>query len=284
MAMLSEIRPRVCLIEDDEIMGESLAQRFQLEGFDVDWWRTAHEAGAALESRRYGVVVSDIRLPDRNGGDLFLDLSARLPMLPPFLFMTAFGSIDRAVELLKAGAADYIAKPFEADLLVDKVRGLVKGYGAISSDGCDGDALGVSPIMRRIAESLPRLSRHATALLVTGDSGVGKEHVAKLFHRQGAGDSAPFIAVNCAAIPESLLEAELFGYEKGAFTGAVKAKRGGASSRPAAVRCSSTKSEKCRCRCKPSCCACCRNGRWFGSAAKCRWSSISGWSAPPTRT
>lgn len=226
MAIPSEIRPRVCLIEDDEIMGESLAQRFQLEGFDVDWWRTAREASAALESRRYGVVVSDIRLPDRNGGDLFLDLSARLPMLPPFLFMTAFGSIDKAVELLKAGAADYIAKPFEPDLLVDKVRGLARGYGAGSSDFNDGDALGVSPIMRRIAESLPRLSRHASALLVTGESGVGKEHVAKLFHRQGAGDSAPFIAVNCAAIPESLLEAELFGYEKGAFTGAVKSKRG----------------------------------------------------------
>lgn len=226
MAIPSEIRPRICLIEDDEIMGESLAQRFQLEGFDVDWWRTAREAAAALESRRYGVVVSDIRLPDRNGGDLFLDLSARLPMLPPFLFMTAFGSIDRAVELLKAGAADYIAKPFEADLLVDKVRGLAKGYGAVSSDAPDGDALGVSPIMRRIAESLPRLSRHATALLITGESGVGKEHVAKLVHRQGAGDSAPFVAVNCAAIPESLLEAELFGYEKGAFTGAVKSKRG----------------------------------------------------------
>lgn len=226
MAIPSEIRPRICLIEDDEIMGESLAQRFQLEGFDVDWWRTAREAAAALESRRYGVVVSDIRLPDRNGGDLFLNLSARLPMLPPFLFMTAFGSIDRAVELLKAGAADYIAKPFEADLLVDKVRGLAKGYGAVSSDDPDGYALGVSPIMRRIAESLPRLSRHAAALLVTGESGVGKEHVAKLFHRQGAGDSAPFIAVNCAAIPESLLEAELFGYEKGAFTGAIKSKRG----------------------------------------------------------
>ncbi len=226
MAIPSEIRPRVCLIEDDEIMGESLAQRFQLEGFEVDWWRTGRDAETALESRRYCVVVSDIRLPDRNGGDLFLDLSARLPMLPPFLFMTAFGSIDRAVELLKAGAADYIAKPFEADQLVDKVRGLAKGYGAVSSDDPDGDALGVSPIMRRIAESLPRLSRHATALLITGESGVGKEHVAKLFHRQGAGDSAPFIAVNCSAIPESLLEAELFGYEKGAFTSAVKSKRG----------------------------------------------------------
>ena len=280
MAIPSEIRPRICLIEDDEIMGESLAQRFQLEGFDVDWWRTAREAASALESRRYGVVVSDIRLPDRNGGDLFLDLSARLPMLPPFLFMTAFGSIDRAVELLKAGAADYIAKPFEADLLVDKVRGLAKGYGAVSSDDPDGDALGVSPIMRRIAESLPRLSRHATALLVTGESGVGKEHVAKLFHRQGAGDSAPFIAVNCAAIPESLLEAELFGYEKGAFTAPVKAPF---SSKPAVEHCSWMRLVKCRYRCRPSYCGCCRNERWSGWVGSIRSVSISVWFARHTR-
>ncbi len=224
MANPSEILPRLCLIEDDEIMGESLNQRFTLEGFEVDWWRNARDASTALENRRYQVIVSDIRLPDRNGSDLFLDLVTRLPRLPPFLFMTGYGSIDRAVELLKAGAADYITKPFDADALVAKVRGLAQGYGALGSN--DGDALGVSPAMRRIAETLPRLARHASALLITGESGVGKEHVAKEFHRHAAGITAPFIAVNCAAIPESLLESELFGYEKGAFTGAAKTKRG----------------------------------------------------------
>ena len=202
-------------------MGESLSQRFLLEGFEVDWWRTAREASAALESRRYGVVVSDIRLPDRNGGDLFLDLTKRLPMLPPFLFMTGYGRIDRAVELLKAGAADYITKPFDTDALVEKVCGLAECYGARGTD--EGDALGVSPVMLRIAESLPRLARHASALLITGESGVGKEHVAKEFHRHAVGNSAPFVAVNCAAIPDSLLEAELFGYEKSALTAPVKA-------------------------------------------------------------
>ncbi len=226
MANLSEVHPRLCLVEDDEIMGESLAQRFALEGFEVDWWRTAREASVALESRRYALVVSDIRLPDRNGGDLFLDLSARLPMLPPFIFMTAFGSIDRAVELLKAGAEDYVTKPFETDLLMEKVNRLAQGYGACCCGVHDGESLGVSNSMRRITESLPRLARHAKDLLITGESGVGKEYVAKRFHHHGSGGSAPFIAVNCAAIPESLLEAELFGHEKGAFTGAVKAKRG----------------------------------------------------------
>jgi DNA-binding NtrC family response regulator len=225
MAPPNDLQPRLCLIEDDEIMGESLAERFRLEGFDVDWCRTGAEAVDALATGRYGVVVSDIRLPDRNGGELFLELADRQPRLPPFLFMTAFGTIDRAVELLKAGAADYITKPFDIDVLVAKVRGLAEDYGA-GSTVCDAAALGVSPAMRRIAETLPRLARHGTTLLITGESGVGKEHVAQLFHCLANGKAAPFVAVNCAAIPESLMEAELFGHERGAFTGAVRLKRG----------------------------------------------------------
>ncbi len=225
MANPPESLPRLCLIEDDEIMGESLADRFRLEGFTVDWWRSGAEARAALGRQRYAVVVSDIRLPDCNGGELFLESVAKAPMLPPFLFMTAYGTIDRAVELLKAGAADYVTKPFDADTLVAKVRALAEGYGSGGTEAVT-DALGVSPAMRRIAESLPRLARHAGTLLITGESGVGKEHVAQLFHHHAAPAGAPFVTVNCAAIPETLLEAELFGHEKGAFTGAVKAKRG----------------------------------------------------------
>lgn len=224
MASLPENLPHLCLVEDDEIMGESLVQLFRLEGFDVAWCRTGADAASAIGSRRFAVVVSDIRLPDRNGGELFLELKERFPMLPPFLFMTAYGAVDRAVELLKAGAADYVTKPFDVDVLVQKVRGLAEGYGTLG--GVADDSLGVSPAMRRIAESLPRLARHAAALLITGESGVGKEHVAQLFHRHAVGIDARFVAVNCASIPESLMEAELFGYERGAFTGAVKAKRG----------------------------------------------------------
>ncbi len=220
----NESAPRLCLVEDDEIMGESLSQLCQLEGFDVTWCRTAVAAERALTTQRFGVVVSDIRLPDRDGGELFLALKERNPGLPPFLFMTAYGTIDRAVELLKAGAADYVTKPFDVDVLMQKVRGLAASYGVGSEDG--DDALGVSPAMRRIAEQLPRLARHVAALLVTGESGSGKEHVARLFHRHAIGADGEFVAVNCASIPESLMEAELFGHEKGAFTGAVKAKRG----------------------------------------------------------
>lgn len=224
MSNRSEAHFRICLIEDDAIMGESLVQLFLFEGFAVDWWRTAAEARAALERQRYAVVVSDIRLPDQSGGDLFRDLVEEEHHLPPFLFMTAYGTIDQAVELLKAGAADYITKPFDVDLLIAKVRGLAERYGF----GCEAeeDALGVSPAMRRVAEQLPRLARHVQTLLITGESGSGKEHVARLFHRFAVGEKGEFVAVNCASIPESLMEAELFGYEKGAFTGAVKPKRG----------------------------------------------------------
>jgi two-component system, NtrC family, response regulator AtoC len=224
MPKAHEVAPRLCLVEDDEIMGESLVQLFRLEGFEPTWCRTANEATHAIESQRFAVVVSDIRLPDMNGGDLFLALKERVPGLPPFLFMTAYGTIDRAVELLKAGAADYVTKPFEVDVLVQKVRGLAASYG-VGGEGGD-ESLGISPAMRRIAESLPRLARHVEALLITGESGSGKEHVARLFHHHAIGTAGEFVAVNCASIPESLMEAELFGYERGAFTGAVKAKRG----------------------------------------------------------
>ncbi|NWG30785.1 MAG: sigma-54-dependent Fis family transcriptional regulator [Rhodocyclaceae bacterium] len=224
MPKANEFHPRICLIEDDEIMGESLLQLFQLEGFEPAWCRTAAEAAQAIGENRFNVVVSDIRLPDRDGGELFLDLRSRLSGLPPWLFMTAYGTIDRAVELLKAGAADYVTKPFDVDVLVQKVRGLAASYGA-GSDTNDA-SLGISDAMQRIAEALPRLARHIETLLITGESGSGKEHVARLFHQHAVGTVGEFVAVNCAAIPESLMEAELFGYEKGAFTGAIKAKRG----------------------------------------------------------
>ncbi len=214
----------ICLIEDDPIMGESLCDRFVLEGIAIDWYRTAGEAEAALRSGIYAVIISDIRLPDREGGELFLAEQKRGTILPPFIFITGFGAIDRAVELLKAGASDYITKPFDLDQLVEKVRMLAERWPRHKTVG---STLGVSQPMRRIADMLARLSVHATTVLITGESGVGKEHVASELHRAAPhGGAAPFVAVNCGAITESLVESELFGHEKGAFTGAVKPKRG----------------------------------------------------------
>jgi len=215
------------LIEDDVIMGESLCERFHLEGFSVDWHRTLADARAALSARRYAAVISDIRLPDGDGGELFLELKGLLTDAPPYIFITGFGAIDRAVTLLKAGAVDYVTKPFDIDRLMEKIREIVRPATAASPDATTGEKLGSSPAMRRIEESLPRLARHAGTLLITGESGVGKEHVAQLFHKFARVDErSPFIAVNCASLPEGLLEAELFGHEKGAFTGAARMKKG----------------------------------------------------------
>jgi two-component system, NtrC family, response regulator AtoC len=219
--------PRLCVVEDDEIMGESLCDRFRLEGFEVDWHNAAAGAIRAIGTRRYAAVVSDVRLPDLDGEQMFLRLKQEHASLPPFLFITAFGSIDRAVQLLKNGASDYITKPFDLDRLVEKVRGLTAVRSQALGESAAQDVLGASVAMRRIHDSLPRLAKHSGTLVVTGESGVGKEHVAQLYHRHARDrDDCPFVAVNCAALPESLMEAELFGYEKGAFTGALRSKKG----------------------------------------------------------
>lgn len=214
----------LCLVEDDEIMGESLCDRFELEGFSCDWHKTASSAMASIGKKDYAVAVSDIGLPDITGDDMYTRLVREGTPCPPFIFITGFGSIDTAVTLLKNGAADYITKPFDLDLLMEKIRALATFDGDVPTDF---PKLGISPAMLRIAEMLPRLAQRATTIRITGESGVGKEKVALELHRcdQSAADK-PFIAVNCGAITESLMEAELFGYEKGAFTGAARAKKG----------------------------------------------------------
>ena len=224
-------KPRLCLIEDDEIMGESLCDRFELEGFAFDWFQRGEAAREALQRGGYAVVVSDIRLPDMGGDTLFLALREAGVSLPPWLFITGYGAIDRAVALLKAGATDYMTKPFDLDELVDKLAKLL-----VEPEATVGlHRLGVSRAMRHLEGLLPRLARQAHTVLVSGESGVGKEVVARELHRIACGGemegraeerASPFIAVNCGAISEGLLEAELFGHEKGAFTGAVRARPG----------------------------------------------------------
>jgi len=215
---------RICLIEDDPIMGEALVERLELEGYVCDWHETAAAARAALTSRRYAVAVSDLRLPDMSGEQLYQSLRESGLELPPFLFITAHGAIDQAVRLLKLGAEDYLTKPLDIPLLLAKVRELAERARPPAGAAA---TLGISAAMRRIEAMLPRLAEHADTVLITGESGVGKEWVARALHRHTdpAGDK-PFIAVNCGAIPEGLLESELFGHVKGAFTGAIRDKPG----------------------------------------------------------
>jgi DNA-binding NtrC family response regulator len=217
---------KLCLIEDDQIMGESLCDRFRLEDFLIDWHHDAASAREHIGKESYAVVISDIRLPDQNGDELFTQLVQEGRDLPPFIFITGFGCIDRAVQLLKFGAADYITKPFDLDELVEKIRVLCQPLQRVEASG-DAPRLGVSAAMRKVEQLLPRLARHTRTVLITGESGVGKERVALLLHESDPNSAAkPFVAVNCGALAESLIEAELFGYEKGAFTGALRTKKG----------------------------------------------------------
>jgi DNA-binding NtrC family response regulator len=212
---------RLCLVEDDPIMGESLTQRFALEGIDALWLRSAEEAEQALRGGSFGAVVCDIRLPGLSGDQLFERLRTSRPVLPPFVFITGFGDLSRAVELLKLGAADYITKPFDLDRLIARVMQLL-GPGAARPG--DAGRLGVSGAMDRIEKLLARIAPRDTMVLIRGETGTGKEVVARRLHQlSGRG---PFVAVNCAALVETLAESELFGHERGAFTGATQAHAG----------------------------------------------------------
>lgn len=201
------------LIEDDPIMGESLVQRLAIEGADVTWWKTKAEAVQGLAKRRPQAVICDLKLPDGNGEEIFLE-TVKSERAPPFLFMTAFGEIDQAVRLMRCGAADYVTKPFEMSVFLERLETLVDPAEP-ESEGL----LGVSPAMRALESTLMRLAKVGAPVMLTGETGSGKEVCARLLHASRS-PAGPFMAVNCAAIPAELMESELFGHEKGAFSGA----------------------------------------------------------------
>jgi DNA-binding NtrC family response regulator len=218
---------RICLIEDDEIMGEAASDRFSLEGFDCVWFKTGESARKSLNQDKYDIVISDIMLADCDGEELFEELRAAGLELPPYIFITGYGAIDRAVRLLKLGAEDYMTKPLDIRVLIEKVR-TICAQSRPDIGSFDGKhALGISSAMRNIEAMLQRLAADNTSVLVTGESGVGKEVVARALHRHRDPEwRLPFIAVNCGAISETLIEAEVFGYVKGSFTGAIRDKKG----------------------------------------------------------
>jgi len=220
-----DMKPRLCLVEDDPLMGESLCERFELEGFDYDWLRDAHTAREQLLTRTYAAVVCDVCLPGVSGEALFQELSGQTRFLPPWLFITGHGTLPRAVEMMKLGAVDYITKPFELDELITKLRDA--GRHLSEPDLPVPFSLGISRAMRRLQGLLPRLAAQARVILLTGESGVGKEVIAREIHRMDpASADESFVAVNCGALHDSLLESELFGHEKGAFTGALRSHKG----------------------------------------------------------
>jgi DNA-binding NtrC family response regulator len=212
-------RARIGLVEDDLVMGGSIVQRLELEGWRVTWWQSGREAISDIsgESASLDLVICDVRLPDVSGEVVFNEL-AKLPNIPPFMFVTGHGEIDQAVRLMRSGAVDFMTKPFAMD---EFLRRIDAGRRTTQSQlRLNGYCLGESPAIQHSEDLLHRYAAHDLPVLITGETGSGKEVAARLLHQISPRGAEPFIAVNCAAIPAELLESEIFGHEKGAFTGA----------------------------------------------------------------
>ena len=226
---------RVLVVDDDLEMSRLIADVLQEDGFFVTIMGDSLEASKILKKADFDVIVTDLKMKGLKGLDL-LEEAKRVASLTPVIIITAFGTIESAIQAMKMGAYDYITKPFQMDELVLTVkkalenrllkREVVRLKKEVESRYQFHRLIGKSPSMERIYDFVERISGSSSNVLITGESGTGKELVAKAIHYNGSRRDGPFIAVNCAAIPETLLESELFGYKKGAFTDAKTDKKG----------------------------------------------------------
>ena len=215
----------ILLVEDDLIMGESICDRFTIESMPFQWAKTGREALAMMQAERFSCLISDIRLPDRSGEMIYNQAREASLIDYPAIFITGYGTQQQAERLMTQGAADYLLKPLDLEQLIGKISLLTAGQKHAVA-GPTAPTLGISREIRRLEEMAAKLGTDWTSIMVSGESGAGKEEFARLLHRHAHSEEAPFVTVNCGAIPEALVEAELFGYERGAFTGAAKAHKG----------------------------------------------------------
>lgn len=212
--------PRLLLVEDDEPLAGALQDALEDNGYGVRWAHDGGEALAMLAAAPFDMIISDVQMAPMDGYALLRTLGGRSGV-PPVLMMTAWGTVQEAVMALQGGAVDYLVKPFSADLLLQKVA-----HYARPRRPDDGEPVAESAAMVATLDLARRVAGTDASVMLTGESGVGKEVLARYVHQHGKRAQGPFVAVNCAAIPESLLEATLFGHEKGAFTGAAQASPG----------------------------------------------------------
>lgn len=219
------VLPRVLVVEDDAALREALADSLELNGYAVTLAENAAQALAALDRELPGLLLSDVQMPGQDGHALLKTVKARHPGVPVVL-MTAYGQIDKAVEAMRDGAADYLPKPFAPDRLLALVARYYQQPHDPSGVQADAEVVAEAPATVALLALARRVAATDASILLTGESGVGKEVLARYIHRHSARAQGPFVAVNCAAIPDNLLEATLFGYEKGAFTGASASQPG----------------------------------------------------------
>ncbi len=217
---------RILLIDDEESILKVIKRFLEDNGFYVDTAKTKKEAIQKLRSS-YDIILSDYRLPDGTGTEI-LEFFRKKDRNTPFIIITAYGSINGAVEAMQKGASHYIAKPIDANNLLKIIHFLLEKREKNSSDFSDSFAgiIGKSPLMKELFKEIDIVSKSESTVLIEGESGTGKELVARAIHSLSKRRDNPFVALNCSAIPVELFENELFGHEKGAYTGASGQSKG----------------------------------------------------------
>ena len=226
---------RVLIVDDDKVIREGLLRILKAEGYLVEALSSGRQALDCLEEQDFDLIITDLKMPGMSGLEVLQAIKAEHPDLPVIL-ITGYAAIDNAVEVMKSGASDYLAKPFANEEIVQKVRKALEARAVLldevylrrelnESHGF-GALLGESREMQKVYQRILQVAQSDSTVLITGESGTGKELVARAIHDHSLRREQPFVAIDCTALAESLLESELFGHVKGSFTGAVQTKRG----------------------------------------------------------
>lgn len=210
----------ILVVEDDQDLLEAICTSLKLSGFETSAACNGNDAMQVLQEREIGMVVSDVQMKPVDGFTLLTKIKAFDPELP-VLLMTAYADIEKAVAAMRIGACDYLLKPFDPDSLLAQIK-----RHALSESEQHDKVVAKDPRTRSLLSLAKRVAQSPATVMLTGESGCGKEVIARFIHQHSVRSAKPFVAINCAAIPENLLEATLFGYEKGSFTGAAQAQPG----------------------------------------------------------